>query len=321
MTELFLIALLASGLTVLMWGNVTELAEACRERVKKWALSFKEETGSEGKIKFKAESLPDKTYDHIRMLMRLTLGMGTDRSVKVFLLISLLFLTLIFALLVGRIDFPLVLSAALGAGILPYGLLRLRLQKLRVKSSGEGEILVSELLENYKIEYCNMRQAIETTAAAIEDAPNSKRLLINLARGLNTAEGKRIDSLMREFRLSINTSWGNILASNMGFALTAGVEVTEALTDLADTVKRARRVNEFARRENNEASLILKYLFPAAYLITVVGGVRFFGLSASKFFYYQFETEAGLTWFTISLIIYGVGVLLNACLSAAKLDV
>ena len=91
MTELFLIALLASGLTVLMWGNVTELAEACRERVKKWALSFKEETGSEGKIKFKAESLPDKTYDHIRMLMRLTLGMGTDRSVKVFLLISLLF--------------------------------------------------------------------------------------------------------------------------------------------------------------------------------------------------------------------------------------
>ena len=56
MTELFLIALLASGLTVLMWGNVTELAEACRERVKKWALSFKEETGSEGKIKFKAES-------------------------------------------------------------------------------------------------------------------------------------------------------------------------------------------------------------------------------------------------------------------------
>ena len=157
MTELFLIALLASGLTVLMWGNVTELAEACRERVKKWALSFKEETGSEGKIKFKAESLPDKTYDHIRMLMRLTLGMGTDRSVKAFLLISLLFLTLIFALLVGRIDFPLVLSAALGAGILPYGLLRLRLQKLRVKSSGEGEILVSELLENYKIEYCNMR--------------------------------------------------------------------------------------------------------------------------------------------------------------------
>ena len=180
---------------------------------------------------------------------------------------------------------------------------------------------MTELLENYKIHYCNMRQAIEQTASSIEEAPNSRRLLLNLTKGLNTAEKDRIGSLLREFRLSINTSWGNILASNMGFALMSGVEVSEALADLADTVKRARRVDEFARRENNEAALILKYLAPVSYVLTAAAGVAFFGLSPEKFLYYQFKTEAGLTWFTISLIIYVAGVLLNACLSSAKLDI
>lgn len=321
MMELFLIALLTAGLTILMWTPITELCILCIDRLKKWIVKFKEDAETRADLGLAEGELKGRIYEHIRTVLQITLGMGTDRSIKVFTVVSISLAVLIFVLLAGKVTLSLVAAAALGSGLMPYGILLLRLQKLRISSSREGEILITELLENYKIEYCNMRQAIETTAAVIEGAPNSKRLLLNLARGLNTAEKSRISTLLREFRLSINTSWGNILTSNMGFALTAGVEVTEALTDLADTVKRARKVNEFARRENNEASMILKYLAPAAYLLTVVGGIRFFGLSADKFLFYQFRTEAGLTWFTISLIIYVAGVLLNACLSATKLDI
>lgn len=321
MMELFLIVLLTSGLTILMWTPIMEVCIIGIEKLKKWVMRFKEETEAKAGFRPAEGGISDKLYEHIRTVLQITLGMGTDRSIRAFGIISSFLAVLVFALLAGKVTPSLAVTAALGAGLMPYGILRLRLQKLRISSSREGEILITELLENYKIEYCNMRQAIETTAATIEDAPNSKRLLLNLARGLNTAEKSRISSLLREFRLSINTSWGNILISNMGFALTAGVEVTEALTDLADTVKRARKVNEFARRENNEAGMILKYLAPAAYLLTAVGGIKFFGLSADKFLLYQFRTEAGLTWFTISLIIYAAGVLLNACLSSAKLDI
>ena len=321
MMGLFLIVLLAVGLTILMWTPITEVCILCIDTLKKWVMKFKEETETKADLGPAEGGLKGRLYEHIRTVLQITLGMGTDRSIRAFAAVSISLAALSFTLLAGKVTLSLAAAAALGSGLMPYGLLLLRLQNLRVSSSREGEILITELLENYKIEYCNMRQAIETTAAVIEDAPNSKRLLMNLARGLNTAEKSRISSLLREFRLSINTSWGHILTSNMGFALTAGVEVTEALTDLADTVKRARKVNEFARRENNEASLILKYLAPAAYLLTAVGGIRFFGLSAEKFLFYQFRTEAGLTWFTISLIIYVAGVLFNACLSATKLDI
>lgn len=320
MVEVFLILLMSAGLTVLMWSSLTEMVIICKAKLTSWLIGFKEEAEDKRRINNNRNSMTDRLYDHIRTLLQITLGMGTDRSIKAFAVISFIPAAALSVLMIGKIPVRLAAAVSLCGGFLPYAVLRLRLQKIRVESSREGEILITELLENYKIKYCNMQQAIEATAASIEDAPNSRRILFNLARGLNTAEKSRIGSLLQEFRLSINTSWGNILASNMGFALTSGVEVTEALTDLADTVKRARRVNEFARRENNEAAMILKYLAPAAYFLTVAGAIKFFGLSPEKFFYYQFRTEAGLTWFTISLIIYVAGVMLNACLSSTKLD-
>lgn len=320
MVELFLLILLGAGVTVLMWNTIMETWILMKETGADWIRGFREETVARNRGNTGNDGIEEKIYDHICLLLRITLGMGTDRSVKAFAMISTVPAAAVLLILFGRISLYLALTAAFGIGLLPYGLLRLRLQKIRVESSREGEILITELLENYKIYYCNMQRAIEVSAATIEEAPNCRRLLFNLARGLNIAEKNRIEFLLREFRMSINTSWGNILASNMGFALTAGVEVTDAMTDLADTVKRARRVDEFARRENNEASMILKYLAPAAYILTAAGGIVFFGLSPENFLYYQFGTEAGLTWFTISLIIYVTGVLLNGCISRPKLD-
>ena len=166
-----------------------------------------------------------------------------------------------------------------------------------------------------------MQQAIEVTARVIEEAPNSRKLLFNLSRGLNTAgDGDRISRLLNEFRMSLNTSWGNILTNNMYFALVSGMEVTEALSDLAETIKRARKVDEYARRENNEAGLILKYLVPVSYFLTAAGGIGYFGLTPEKFLHYQFGTEVGLTWFTVSSVIYGAGLLLNGWLTRTKLD-
>ena len=320
MMEILLLVLLAAGFIIIMWDSVTELAFLCRERLKRWSIGFREESKDQRQIKKSKGMLEGRLYDHICFLLQITLGMGTARSIRAFASASFILAGGTLFSLFGKVPLPLSAGAAICTGLMPYRLLRLRLQKLRVNSSREGEILITELLENYKIEYFNMQQAIEKTASTIEDAPNSKRLLLNLAKGLNTAEKDRIGNLLREFRLSINTSWGNILTTNMSFALTSGVEVTEALTDLADTIKQARRVNEFARRENNEAAMILKYLAPLTYLLTAAGGIKLFGITAEKFFYYQFETEAGLTWFTISIIIYAAGCLLNTCLSYAKLD-
>lgn len=310
MTETVIIVLLGTGIFLATWKEMAGFYHEQFQAAAKWAGGFK--TGTSDTV---------REEQHLRLLLQVTLGMGTDRSVKAFWVLSALPCAAVFLLLIKKIPFAITVCAALLTACLPYGLLRLRLQKLRIDSSREGEILITELLNNYKICFFNMQQAIEETAKTIEDAPNSKRLLFNLSKGLNTAAGKnRISLLLREFRLSLNTSWGNILSGNMYFALASGMEVTEALTDLADTVKRARKVDEYARRENNEAEMMLRYLAPVSYFLTVAGGIGYFGLTPEKFLYYQFGTEVGLTWFTVSSVIYGAGLLLNGWLTRTKLD-
>ena len=320
MTELVIIACLGVGIILATWKEMAGFYEDRMKKAAKWAGGFMSTGGSLDSSKDE-EGFLAELNGHIRILLQVTLSMGTERSLKAFWLMSAVPGAAVFLILLNKIPLSLAVSAAMLMAGLPYGLLRLRLQKLRIDSSREGEILITELLNNYKICFFNMQQAIEETARTIEEAPNSKRLLFNLSKGLNTAAGsRRINILLREFRLSLNTSWGNILAGNMYFALASGLEVTEALADLADTDKSARKVDEYARRENNEARLILTYLAPVSYFLTVAGGIWYFGLTLEKFIYYQFRTEVGLTWFTISAVIYTAGLLLNGWLTKTKMD-
>lgn len=268
-----------------------------------------------------AEEWQEKLFLHIKTLLRITTGKGNRARCRIFIAVSVAGGLLSAALLYGRVAEILTAVASLFICLLPYALLRLKLQVIRVESSREGEILVTELLENYKIHYFNMQRAIEVSAAGMEEAPNCRRLLFNLSKGLNSAgSAAEIKRLLEEFRLSINTSWANILAVNLYFALSGGMQVTYALSDLAGAVAMARKVDEYVKRENNEAKLMLKYLAPIAYLLTLVGGIAFFRLTWKKYLFYQFHTTVGLTWLMISLLLYAVGILLYVYISRGKLD-
>ena len=149
----------------------------------------------------------------------------------------------------------------------------------------------------------------------------SKRLLFSLSKGLNRGSTDvETARLLEEFRLSLQTSWGNILAANLWFALTTGTEITAALQDLADTMLQARKIDEYAGRENHEAAMILRYLAPLCYALTVIGAIFYFRLTPRQFFYYQFQTQTGLSWFVISLMLYVGGLLVYGFISRGRLD-
>lgn len=270
----------------------------------------------------KTEEYTSGIYEHINLLLRITVDRGGRQWVRAFICISALMGIIPLLLLNNRIAVYLTLIAGVFAASLPYALLRLRLQVMRVESSREGEILVTEIMENYKLQYFNMQRAIEVSAAEIEEAPNCKRLLVNLAKGIPAAGSQDdIRKLLDEFRLSVNTSWSNILAVNMYFALTGGMQVTNALHDLSDAIIMARKADEYLKRENNEAKLMLKYLAPISYVMTVAGGIFFFNLTWKKYIMYQFGTAAGLTWIVISLLLYISGILIYIYISHGKLDI
>ncbi len=317
MIVIIMLGLFSLGLYVATYDFMAELYGEIREAIMKFYEALKEDSYLEKK----RDSRQDPIWEHLRIMLKLTIGLGSDRAVNIFAIFTGLLGAGMLLIMSGRMSSSMVLIATLAVMILPYGILVLRLNKLRITGSQEGEILLTELLDNYKINFFNMQKAIEVTALTIEDAHVSKELLFNLSKGINrNGTEKGIRRYLREFQLSLNTSWGNILVHNMEFALISGIEVTEALSDLADTITKARKVTEYAKREGNEAKLILKYLFPAAYGLTLLGAIKYFDLTWAEFFRYQFETEVGVTWFTISLILYAAGLLLKEFLSKSKLD-
>ncbi|MBR5129368.1 MAG: hypothetical protein IKU67_04890 [Firmicutes bacterium] len=238
-----------------------------------------------------------------------------------FWVICILLGTVTFVLLSKLVSALILFLASVTAGVFPYLILTAKVQTMRISTSKEASILVVELLDNYKINYYNMQQAIEITAATIQEAPNSKRLLFNLSKGLNRASTKEeIRELLSAFRYAIGTSWAVVLVDNIYFALLAGARVEVALEDLIKTIEAAEELEERIKRENNEATLILRYFVPLCYVFSIIGGIKFFEITFEEFIRYQFHTSLGVGWFTFIVFSYVISMFLRFFLTNNKLD-
>ena len=226
-------------------------------------------------------------------------------------------------LVVALLEDPaMALACGIFAGAMPSCILLARLHARRVSRSREGDVLVQELLNNYKIYDYNMKEAIEVTAATMEEAPEARRLVLQLAKGLQRAVTRReVEQILSVFRYSLDTAWGNALAANILFACVYGIRVDAAMEDLLAGIVKSRQVVEHGKRENNEARMMLKYLAPVSFLLSVAAACRYFGFTLGRFLRYQLGTALGLRWFLIMAMLYGAGVLINTFFSREKMDI
>lgn len=207
-------------------------------------------------------------------------------------------------------------------GSIPFGILTAGLHRNRIAGSREGGILVREILNNYKIHSYNMKEAVEVTASEIENAPHAKKVMLDLAKGLNYAVTEpEVREVLEDFRFSFNTTWADIFSVDVFFAHMHGTRVDYALEDLLESMVRSRKLSEHEKQENNEARLMLKFLAPASYILSAVCACRYFDFTPAKFIRYQFMTSTGLKWFILMAIFYCGGLLVNGLLSRTKMDI
>lgn len=318
--ELFLTIVAITGVCLFYWSEVQIVWEKIKLRY-----ASKKVSAKVGKSKEEASEdlylMPTGLNEGIRRLLKICFGYDSKYLSYVFWIVTLTFPATVLFTTVKMLPNLLRFFLALTVAVLPLMLLLAKLQTIRIRSSKEGKMLIIELLDNYKIHYYNMQHAVEITAATIEEAPNCKRLLFNLSKGINRASSnEEIRDLLVDFKYAIGTSWAGILTDNIYFALSSGIRVEAAMEDLVDTLSMAEEVEEKSKRENNEAGLILKYLVPVCYLLTFVGAVKFFGLTPKTFLHYQFGTEAGISWFVIIVIMYIASLAAQFFLTRSKLD-
>lgn len=263
----------------------------------------------------------DNLNQGIRRLIHITLGIDSAILVYIFWILTIAVPLIVTFSIGDSLPLTMVMIIDVLMALIPFILLSAKLKNIRVRSSKEGKILLVELLDNYKINYYNMQHAIEITAATLEEAPNCRRLLFNLSKGLNRVTGNDdIKGVLNDFKYAIGTSWAGVLSDNIYFALSSGIRVEAAMEDLIKTITLAEEIDEKSKRENNEVGLILKYLVPLCYIFTIIGGIKFFNLSFSQFLRYQFQTTTGIWWFSVSLVLYISTLTANFFLTKTKLD-
>jgi diguanylate cyclase (GGDEF)-like protein len=129
------------------------------------------------------------------------------------------------------------------AGALPYFYLRIKLRAIRIEGSYEAEGLITELINQYKINYYNMVEAIDRTIPYLNNYPHSKKALFRLALTVKDySTDEELENSIQEFVYSINTEWSTMLSMNINLAIKNGSNVTESIEDILKDLKTLKSV-------------------------------------------------------------------------------
>lgn len=277
------------------------------------------------KAKKKKEADPDRYSfnDYVQNMISVVKGRSSQEDIVKFYEISILACigagAFTYFVMTPKVT---VIAAVIGL-CTPLVYYRSKLQEIRNATSQEGEILATEILNNYKIYHYNMLEAIRNSAETIsDDAPHSKRMLIDLSYRLNTVSSQEdIKKAVEHFKFGINTTWASLLATNIELAQIEGVRVTHAMEDLIQSIIKARKTLEESKRQGSEGRRMLKFLVPGIYVVTVISANKAFGMSYSEFFHNQFKTDMGSTWFLIVCVAYIVSILVSKYISKDRMDI
>lgn len=238
----------------------------------------------------------NKIISHIRLLLNVVYSTKSYFAVFVFFMISFILFIVTFSVLFSKVNgivFQFLFSLLMG--LLPYILLNVKLKSIQVEGSYEAESLLTKLSNQYKINNRNMTIAIDKTIQELKDAPYSKKALFRLSIGIKEyRKPDDLKNLIFEFTYGIGTEWANILGTCLFFSINDGLDVSESLDDIIRDLKVIKNAIEKAKRDNNEAFVLIKYIVPVLYVLFVFIAMKTFDFSIQKFFEYQFKTSLGL---------------------------
>ncbi len=243
-------------------------------------------------------------YGRFLLLAETSYGISRKRNLYIILFFSIaIALSTALFLYQAGISILMIIFISIIFGAIPYFILLLRLQTIRSAGSNELEQLLIELISQYRINHCNMYEAIDQTIPRLTKSPHSQKALLKLSLAIKQADSDAeiIDSV-NNFNYALKTNLSEILSENLKYSLVYGENIFQALEDILEESKTMNSIYEKDRQQNNEALFMIKYVTPAVYLISVYAMVGVIGLGFSKYIEYQFFNSLGLKFFLLILI-------------------
>lgn len=246
----------------------------------------------------------NKLVKHINMLLSIIFNTNNPLFTQIFFIITIGLFVFNFLILSKHSSVLFTLIFSIIISLLPYGYLQLRLRTIRVESSYEGERLITELINQYKINYFNMFEAIDKAIYYLKDSPHSQKLLFRLSLALKEYRTEEeLQDILKEFTYAVDTEWIKMLSNNIYLAVEDGVNVVVSLEDILHELKNLKIDMEYNKRLNSEGFAIIKYLVPIFYFLSIYIAVKYFNFTLFKFIDYQINTNIGFKFFIVILIL------------------
>jgi len=259
---------------------------------------------------------------HINTLLSLAIGDFSKNFGVGFIAFCVMLFAVVFLLMHKQSNIINSVLSGLIVSSLPYMVLRLRLYTIRIESSYEGEFLISELINQYKLNYFNMVEAIEATVKHLDGSPRSKKLLFTMSIKLKSYRNSiELSEILDEFTYAVDTQWSRMLANNLMLAIEEGFTVTSGLTDIQSELKRAKSAYEKSERNTTEGFAIAKVFIPGLYICTIFISSKYFNFTVQKFMAYQLFTPVGLKMFLANLVLFAFNILVMILFKKRKFDI
>lgn len=209
---------------------------------------------------------------------------------------------------------PYAFVAAFIFALMPYPIMKIKLENMRRRNSYEGESFLAALLSAYRMSFGNISAALEQLADDERTPTNCRRLLpeiiIKMRASGNTGALK---NCAEGLSYAINTNWSRMTAYNIGIAAATGTDISLALENILSQLKEARSLAEERKRLNSESVRLAIVMIPTAYLGTLLLSVKYLDVDIGTLFYNQFLTPQGFTLITVSFFMF----IFNAALLSA----
>ncbi len=204
--------------------------------------------------------------------------------------------------------------------LVPFIMLLVKLYNTQREGSYEATIVITELLNQYRIHNDNIQEAIDATIVNLDESILCRRYLIRLS--MRIKEYKTDDELIKildEFTFSVNTNWIRMLSDSIFFATSNKLNITLSLNGIIDQLVIINETQSVGKRLNNEGFAMGKYLAPILYICMIIISIKMFGITLNDYLYNQF-TGQGIKYFILIVFLFVLCYLCEYFYNRRKFD-
>jgi len=281
---------------------------------------MKLKTRIKGKRRLRNIKIDIQRLDKIKIMIEVAHSNKISMVGYFFFIISIFTATLLFMIVTNSFSVSNMFLSAV-VSLLPFGITYAMFSLKRVNISYEGERLVSEFINQYRVSSGNVKEAIVNTIDSLYDQPNSKRALTKLSFNVNNARNdEETEKAIEEFNYTLNTQWGQLLSHSMLVGLTTGLDITASLDDILKEIKYIKGVIEKGNRDNNESAVLILLFGPGTFILTTMYSLNTLNMSFGQYIHKQIGTPMGLRMLMLIITAQVISVILLLMFRKPKFD-